>query len=293
MDRALKAFLACGLLIGALPAAADGYGQTAPADSKPAEKAKGESEAKPFYMSLVDVFQSPNVPLLSEQRKGLEQAVQRLQTQIDLDARTLTTLRGRAASKKQFGEFQQSEIDLQLKTNKDPARQKILEARRAELALQIESANAELKRAEQLDAAIEDNRSRIFEAKARIFEIEARIDEAINIQLRILGYRIWLSAMFAALIGVLMWRFFAVTLSDPTVRQAVFSAQSGIQFLTLFCLVIAIFVFGIAGILEGKELSALLGGLSGYILGRVTQSGAAAPAAVPKSLAELAAQAKG
>ena len=44
----------------------------------------------------------------------------------------------------------------------------------------------------------------------------------------------------------------------------------GIQFITLFALVIAIILFGITGILEGKELSALLGGLSGYILGRST-----------------------
>jgi hypothetical protein len=34
--------------------------------------------------------------------------------------------------------------------------------------------------------------------------------------------------------------------------------------------VIAIILFGITGILEGKELSALLGGLSGYILGRTS-----------------------
>ena len=33
---------------------------------------------------------------------------------------------------------------------------------------------------------------------------------------------------------------------------------------------IAIILFGITNILAGKELAALLGGLSGYILGRVT-----------------------
>ena len=42
------------------------------------------------------------------------------------------------------------------------------------------------------------------------------------------------------------------------------------QFLTLFSLVIAIILFGITQILEGKELAARLGGLSGYILGRTT-----------------------
>jgi hypothetical protein len=51
---------------------------------------------------------------------------------------------------------------------------------------------------------------------------------------------------------------------------AIFSGQAGMQFVTLFSLVIAIILFGITSILEAKELAALLGGLSGYILGRVT-----------------------
>jgi hypothetical protein len=56
-------------------------------------------------------------------------------------------------------------------------------------------------------------------------------------------------------------------LRDDKVRQEIFSGQAGIQFITLLSLVIAIILFGITGILEGKELSALLGGLAGYILG--------------------------
>jgi hypothetical protein len=54
---------------------------------------------------------------------------------------------------------------------------------------------------------------------------------------------------------------------DPQVRREIFAGQAGIQFVTLFSFVIAIILFGIIDILEGKELAALLGGLSGYILG--------------------------
>jgi hypothetical protein len=43
---------------------------------------------------------------------------------------------------------------------------------------------------------------------------------------------------------------------------------AGLQFITLFSLIIAIILFGVMNILEGRELAALLGGLSGYILGR-------------------------
>jgi hypothetical protein len=46
--------------------------------------------------------------------------------------------------------------------------------------------------------------------------------------------------------------------------------EFGIQFVTLFSLIIAIILFGVLKILEGRELAALLGGLSGYILGRTS-----------------------
>lgn len=77
-----------------------------------------------------------------------------------------------------------------------------------------------------------------------------------------------MSTTFAALVGAVIIGFFVVALMDAGVRTSIFSHESGIQFITLFSLVIAIILFGIIGILEGKELAALLGGLSGYILGR-------------------------
>ena len=84
------------------------------------------------------------------------------------------------------------------------------------------------------------------------------------------SFKLWASGMFAILIGVVIVGFFLLTLQDKRILEAIFSGQAGLQFLTLFSLVIAIILFGIMGILEGKELSALLGGLSGYILGRGT-----------------------
>jgi hypothetical protein len=55
--------------------------------------------------------------------------------------------------------------------------------------------------------------------------------------------------------------------------REIFRNDRGLQFITLFSLVIAITMFGLLNILEGKELSALLGGLSGYILGRSNLGG--------------------
>jgi hypothetical protein len=77
-----------------------------------------------------------------------------------------------------------------------------------------------------------------------------------------------MSFVFAGLVLIVIFGFFAVAFKDENVRKSIFSSESGIQFITLFSLVIAIILFGIINILEGRELAALLGGLSGYILGR-------------------------
>jgi uncharacterized protein YoxC len=78
--------------------------------------------------------------------------------------------------------------------------------------------------------------------------------------------------IFAILVGGVIIGFFIIAFISPRVREAIFTGDSGIQFVTLFSLVIAIILFGVLKILEGKELSALLGGLSGYILGKAGQS---------------------
>ena len=92
-------------------------------------------------------------------------------------------------------------------------------------------------------------------------------------------FKLWMSGIFAFMVLVVILGFFTVALRDSGVRSAIFSNQTGIQFVTLFSLVIAIILFGITGILEAKELSALLGGISGYILGRVTTERAQVPQA--------------
>jgi predicted nucleic acid-binding Zn-ribbon protein len=83
-------------------------------------------------------------------------------------------------------------------------------------------------------------------------------------------FKTTMSEVFAGLVALVIIGFFFIAVRDNTVRRAIFSNESGIQFITLFALVIAIILFGIVDILEGKELAALLGGLSGYILGRGT-----------------------
>ena len=80
-------------------------------------------------------------------------------------------------------------------------------------------------------------------------------------------FRFNMGAGFVILVGVLIIGFFVIGLLSKSIGQ-MFRNDRGLQFITLFSLVIAITLFGLLNILEGKELSALLGGLSGYILGR-------------------------
>lgn len=82
------------------------------------------------------------------------------------------------------------------------------------------------------------------------------------------SFKSQISLLFAGLIFVVIIGFFVIAYQDQSVRRAIFGGQTGLQFLTLFSIVIAIILFGITNILEGRELAALLGGLSGYILGK-------------------------
>ena len=103
------------------------------------------------------------------------------------------------------------------------------------------------------------------------------------------NFRTNTSWVFAGLISAVIIGFFVLAFKDEVMRRAIFSGETGIQFLTLFSVVIAIILFGIINILEGKELAALLGGLSGYILGRTSQRSAtpAAPPTTPTGAATL------
>ena len=102
------------------------------------------------------------------------------------------------------------------------------------------------------------------------------IDELVN-QMFIASdatnsFKLKMSIILSLLVAVVIGGFFWVAWSDEQVKRSIFSSESGIQFITLFAIVISVILFGIIGVLEGKELSALLGGLSGYILGRGNQS---------------------
>jgi hypothetical protein len=119
---------------------------------------------------------------------------------------------------------------------------------------------------EQLDKAKSDLDLKL----KRKDSVESRMSQLIDLETPKQQFKTSMSRTFAFLVGAVIVGFFIIAALDQTVRREIFSGQAGIQFITLFSLVIAIILFGITGILEDKELAALLGGLSGYILGRGT-----------------------
>jgi hypothetical protein len=121
-----------------------------------------------------------------------------------------------------------------------------------------------------IDEAINKKEKEVRSKEQERAIVENRLNEILNVELANQRFKDSMSKWFAGLVAAVIVGFFFIAWLDEKVRQTIFSGQAGIQFVTLFSLVIAIILFGITGILEGKELSALLGGLSGYILGRAT-----------------------
>jgi hypothetical protein len=155
---------------------------------------------------------------------------------------------------------------------------------------------AEIDRRQKLkDAAlkkIDENLSQIKKNLMQLYEDRSRLDAAAaDADERISGlfskadasddFKLYVSMVFAGLVAFVIVGFFGIALRDKQVSAAIFSNEAGIQFVTLFSLVIAIILFGIVRILEGKELAALLGGLSGYILGRSNPRPPVPPPAPP------------
>lgn len=112
----------------------------------------------------------------------------------------------------------------------------------------------------------------VTDKKSKLVQTENQIAQLMIPRLSQQNFMFWSSISFVILMGILLGTFFYVVSRDTTIRQTIFGSDSGIQFITLFSIVIAIIIFGLTGILEGKELSALLGSVAGYILGKVKLS---------------------
>lgn len=82
-------------------------------------------------------------------------------------------------------------------------------------------------------------------------------------------FRTWTSGIFAILLAIIIASFYYVLYKTnaPDVAS-ILVGESGLQFITLFSLIISIILFGVLNILEGKELAAIISAIAGFILGK-------------------------
>jgi len=103
-----------------------------------------------------------------------------------------------------------------------------------------------------------------------IFHAEQALHASLMPERRNQDFRIWISLTFSGLIAALLMVFFLIMLkrSDATLSKRFLSGGAGLQFITVFVLIIAVILFGILNVLGGSELAAILSGISGYVLGK-------------------------
>jgi len=108
--------------------------------------------------------------------------------------------------------------------------------------------------------------------KQDIEECQNQINTAVDTEDGKQRFKIIMSICFVLLIALILICFFSIIYlkSDLTLSKDLLGGY-GLQFITLFVLIIAIILFGILDILKGGELAAMLSGISGYILGKGIQ----------------------
>jgi len=111
--------------------------------------------------------------------------------------------------------------------------------------------------------------SNILNVKMDIISATNQIDLTLSPEIKQQEFRANITLYFTALLGVLLIAYFFLLYKktgDDLSKELI--GPTGLQFITLFVLIIAVILFGILGILERSELSAILSGISGYILGK-------------------------
>lgn len=140
----------------------------------------------------------------------------------------------------------------------------------AQLEENVENLEAQKRETVKLDERIDQKEQELLDLNRIASMVDSRLASILDVEAYTHKFRTRVSYAFCLLVGAVIIGFFGVVYRKQDMAATFLSGDKGIQFITLFLLVISIALFGFMGVLEGKELSALLGGLSGYILGRVS-----------------------
>lgn len=135
-----------------------------------------------------------------------------------------------------------------------------------EAQMKLAECRATLKRKKELTAEL-------YKTREELNATEREINLLLTPKIAQQNFMFYSSICFVVLMSILLGIFYYVIKRDELARKVIFGGETGIQFIALFSIIIAIILFGLTGVLEGKELAALLGSVAGYILGRSKFSG--------------------
>ncbi len=211
--------------------------------------------------SQVENDSPDNFTMLSEERTRLTTAIPQIREKVI----KLEEKKKRLPSLNE-AEKEKSRIEKRLENEK--SKKKPDEGLISSLEDNLSFVNFDIEDIVRFDTDYKPLKQELQEKQKELRQVESKINELLNRDIVRQAFKEKVTLVFGGLVGLVIIGFFWVAVADAAVRKSIFGGGAGIQFLTLFSLVIAIILFGITSILEAKELSALLGGLSGYILGR-------------------------
>lgn len=239
------------------------WGQVA----QPPASSQGSAQA-PAKRSLLDVAKTEDFRPLFQEREAVIDQMTGLDRTIDELSTTIKNLPPVSSLEKGI---LTAKRDLE-KANKasppDPARVELIQQ-------YLEGAEKDLTELKSAGPKLDDARLARAAAARRLIDVENRIASLFDSSKDQNRFRSSVTYTFGVLVLIVIVGFYAIA-RQRDIATTIFAGEMGMQFVTLFLIVIAIILFGIMGTLEGKELAALLGGLSGYILGRTSQPKAAA-----------------
>jgi len=228
-----------------------------------------------------EVGKSEDFSYLSDLREDLSRQIAESEKNVEQITERLNKL-GNLPMLQRFLEDKQGALTVAQRSKKVELAEELgnIIARTRDQIREYEDSSAELKKEKSNLAELTQNRSLV----------EHRIVTLLRDAKDTGTFRWVTSVSFCVLVLFVIAGFYIIAWYKDQIAYTIFAGEKGMQFITLFLIVIAIILFGIMGTLEGKELSALLGGLSGYILGRTST---ASTHAEEKSLLEQRAQTVG
>jgi len=144
-----------------------------------------------------------------------------------------------------------------------------LKEKKNTLEKQIHQAQIDLKSFNEIIQKSEEKRDLINDANLQLDLVYQKLDKVLNTYNVENDFRFNISLAFIILVALVIGGFYLIIgiKGSDDIVQNLFAGQHGIQFITLFLIIISIILFGIMGTLGGEELSALIGAIAGYILG--------------------------